>query len=125
MTAPDGWKGILDETESILWQGRPDGALKFRLAHLFAFLFGLVFAGIAVFWMIMAAGAGGYFWMFGLVHFCVGVGVAIGPPFWGAWRRRNTWYTLTDRRGLHRHRPADQGTYAEIIPDHRRHGVVL
>ena len=58
------------------------------------------FAGFALFWMVMASAAGGGFWMFGLIHFSVGVGLAILPPFWGAWRRRHTWYTLTDRRAF-------------------------
>ena len=38
--------------------------------------------------------------MFGLLHFFVGLGVAFGATFWSAWRRRHTWYTLTDRRAF-------------------------
>lgn len=97
---PDGWAGILDEDETVLWQGRPDGAVKWKIAHIFSFIFGLFFAGFALFWMVMASKAGGAFWMFGLIHFSVGIGVSIGPPFWSAWRRRHTWYTLTDRRAF-------------------------
>lgn len=99
-TAKSGWEGILDDGETVLWQGRPDGAVKFRIGHVFTFIFGLAFAGFALFWMIMASSAGGGFWMFGLIHFSVGIGLAIGPPFWSAWRRRHTWYTLTDRRAF-------------------------
>lgn len=100
MSAPAGWGGILDDGEAILWQGRPDGAVKFKVAHLLSGLFGLIFAGFALVWMVMASSAGGYFWMFGLIHFFVGLSIGIGPPFWNAWRRRHTWYTLTDRRAF-------------------------
>lgn len=100
MSVPDGWEGILDEGEEILWQGRPDAAVVFTVANIGGFFFGLAFAGFALVWMIMASQAGGGFWMFGLIHFFVGLGVAFGAMFWNAWRRRHTWYTLTDRRAF-------------------------
>ncbi len=97
---PAGWDGLLDPGEAILWQGRPDGRIVWRIQHVFTLLFGIAFAGFAVFWMVMASQAGGAFWMFGLIHFGVGLSVAFGPPFWSAWRRRHTWYTLSDRRAF-------------------------
>ncbi len=100
MTQPAGWQGILDDGEAILWQGRPNTDLIWRPANWVTMIFGLAFAGFALFWMIMAAQAGGLFWAFGLIHFSVGLGIAFGPPFWNAWRRRHTWYTLTDRRAF-------------------------
>ena len=99
MSAP-GWDGILDEGETILWQGRPDGAIRFRIGNLFTFLFGLAFAGFALFWMILASQAGGFFWAFGLIHFAVGIGLSFGAILWDAFKRRHTWYTLTDRRAF-------------------------
>jgi len=100
MTAPAGWEGILDTGEKILWQGRPDGKIVFRPANIVTFLFGLFFAGFALFWMIMASAAGGFFWAFGLIHFSVGLGLSFGAIFWGVFVRRHTWYTLTDRRAF-------------------------
>jgi len=96
----DGWENILDKDEAILWQGRPDGAVAFKPANIITFLFGLVFAGFALFWMVIAAQAGGGMWMFGLIHFSVGIGLSFGSIFWGAYKRRHTWYTLTDRRAF-------------------------
>lgn len=96
----DAWQGILDEDEAILWQGRPDGTFHFDIGNIFALIFGTFFAGFALFWMLMAAQAGGVFWMFGLLHFFVGLGVAVGGPFYSMFRRRHTWYTLTDRRAF-------------------------
>jgi hypothetical protein len=100
MSVPQGWQGILDDDEEIRWQGRPDGAVVWKLRYFFTGIFGLFFAGFALFWMAMAASAGGYFWTFGLIHFSVGIGIAVVPPFGNAWRRRHSWYTLTDRRAL-------------------------
>ncbi|MBR9842626.1 MAG: aspartate carbamoyltransferase catalytic subunit [Rhodobacteraceae bacterium] len=96
----DPWAGILDEGETILWQGRPDGAVTFGVTNIMTALFGLAFAGFALFWMVMAAQVGGFFWMFGLIHFSVGLALAAGPIFWDAFRRRHSWYTLTNRRAF-------------------------
>ena len=100
MSIPSGWEGILDSDEEIQWQGRPDGAVVWKASYLFTGLFGLAFAGFALFWMIMAAQSGGGFWMFGLIHFFVGLGIGATPPFWNAYRRRKSWYTLTNRRAI-------------------------
>jgi hypothetical protein len=100
MSAAPGWEGILDDGEKILWQGRPDGGFYFKPGNIATFVFGLFFAGFALFWMVMAASAGGGFWMFGLIHFAVGIGLSFGAIFWGTLRRNRTWYTLSDRRAF-------------------------
>ena len=99
MSASD-WEDILDKGEEILWQGRPDAAVHLRPSSIPTFVFGLFFAGFAVFWMVMAASSGGNFWMFGLIHFFVGLAVALSPFLWGPYKRRKTWYTLTNRRAI-------------------------
>lgn len=86
--------------EEILWQGRPDASMQLGLSQIGAAAFGLVFAGFALFWMIMASMAGGYFWTFGLIHFSVGVSMIFGAFLYPPWRRRHTWYTLTSRRAF-------------------------
>lgn len=99
-TPPAGWEGILDTGERILWQGRPDGGVTIGPGEIGLAAFGLVFSGFALFWMRMASNAGGIFWMFGLLHFSVGIGLTLHSLFGAAWRRRHTWYTLTDRRAF-------------------------
>lgn len=96
----DGWDGLLDDDEPIIWQGRPDGRFVFKPQMIFLTLFGLFFAGFALFWMIGAAQAGGVFWMFGLLHFSVGIGIVASSIFGSTFLRRRTWYTLTDRRAF-------------------------
>ena len=63
-------------------------------------IFGLFFAGFALFWMIMASAAGGAFWMFGLLHFAVGLSLAVWPAYGVAFTNRHTWYTLTNQRAF-------------------------
>lgn len=99
-TTPSEWNGLLDSDETIQWQGSPDSAFHIGIAELGAAVFGTVFAGFALFWMIGASQAGGGFWMFGLIHFTVGVAMVLGALFWGTWRRRHTFYTLTNKRAF-------------------------
>lgn len=99
-TTGESWDGILMPGETILWQGRPDDTLQFGVKQIGAALFGCAFAGFAAVWMALAATAGGYFWTFGLIHFSVGVAMIFGAFLYAPWRRRHTWYTLTNRRAF-------------------------
>lgn len=100
MSAPQGWEGILDRDEQILWQGRPDQDFHMAAGQIFAAIFGLFFAGFALFWMVMASRGGGPMWMFGLIHFSVGVYMVWWSIYGATYSRRNTWYTLTDKRAF-------------------------
>ena len=95
-----GWQGILDPGERIVWQGRPDQGFDVPGKEIPQAMFALLFSGFAVFWMTKAAAVGGAFWMFGLVHFSVGLGIFWKAIFGTTARRRRTWYTLTDRRAF-------------------------
>lgn len=100
-TVPAGWDGILDPGETILWQGRPDGKVIILAKNIVTLLFGLFFGGFALFWVVMAgAMGGGMFALFGVPHFLVGAGIVWGAIYWGPYKQRRTWYTLTDRRAL-------------------------
>lgn len=100
MTAATGWEGILHPGETILWQGRPDPGFQITAGGVFEAVFGTVFAGFALVWMWLAASAPGGFWMFGLIHFSVGIGLIFHALFWPGFRRRHTWYTLTSERAF-------------------------
>ena len=120
---PAAWQGILDPRERIVWQGRPDQGFSRRgREHPAPPLFALFFAGFAVFWMSMAARSGGPFWMFGLIHFSVGLGRCSGRRC-SAPRAdvARTWYTLTDRRAFIATDLAFKGRDAQELPDHARH----
>lgn len=95
---PAGWENILASDEEILWQGTPAPGIRIKGKNVFTLFFGLFFSGFALFWMVMASQAGGYFWAFGLIHFTAGLGVAFLPVIWPAVMAKRTWYTLTNKR---------------------------
>ncbi|MEX0970487.1 MAG: aspartate carbamoyltransferase catalytic subunit [Paracoccaceae bacterium] len=95
-----GWDGILDRDERILWQGRPDTKIIIGPGNIALLLFGSVFAGFALVWMVLAASAGGGFWAFGLIHFSVGLGIMFAAVFGSRFKRARTWYALSSRRAF-------------------------
>jgi len=98
---PAGWEGILSPGERILWQGRPDGRLTFRGHSLGLMFMGAVFSAVALLFMAIGIAAGDLvFTLFPVIHLSVGLGLMFGMPVYGAYARRNTWYTLTDRRAI-------------------------
>lgn len=97
----DPWHGILAEGEHVLWQGWPDGRITLDSGRAAGqVLFGLFFAGFALFWMWEAAQAGGFFWMVGLIHFGAGLLMALWPTLIDAMLRRRSYYTLTNQRAF-------------------------
>lgn len=97
---PPGWEGILEPGEHIVWQGRPDPRFGLTGAHIALGMFGLFFAAFAALWMMLALSAGGVFWIFGLLHFAIGLCIALAAPLGGPFLRRRTWYSLTNRRAF-------------------------
>lgn len=95
----DGWNDILRPGERVLWQGQPDLSIQWRGPALPFALFGLIFAGFALFWMVLAMRAG-EFWLFGLIHFVAGLTIAAAPLLLGPFIARRTWYSLTSRRAF-------------------------
>jgi hypothetical protein len=103
--AGDGWKGILFPGERVIWQGQPDPRPDWSEVRLRDAIFGLAVAAFAVFWMTMAAGTADglmslVFPLFALPFLAIGLRKAGAMEFWQAWKRRRTWYTLTDRRAF-------------------------
>ncbi|MCU0906786.1 MAG: hypothetical protein MUF73_04915 [Rhodobacteraceae bacterium] len=102
-----GWEGILNPGERVLWQGRPDGAMRADLSDLRRTAFGAVFAGFGLFWTVAVIRQGvpnGLMALVmplaGLAFAAVGVNLATGGVPFGVLRRRATTYTLTDRRAI-------------------------
>lgn len=107
----DGWQGILDNDEEILWQGRPDTKIVLTFQNITLHVFGLVLIAIGLlifhsFWgFFLSISATPVFFLilaslFALVPFGLGLYIAfcaiLGPPR----RRRHTWYTLTNTRAI-------------------------
>jgi hypothetical protein len=96
----DPWEGILEEGETILWQGRPDPAFALTREDIVPMVFGLVFSGFALIWMAIAMTGGSFFWMFGLIHFSAGLCMTIYSLLRDTVARRYSYYTLTSRRAI-------------------------
>lgn len=106
---PDGWEGILDADEEILWQGAPDDGVDFSGFWSMQTLFALFFTGFSLFWITMAYRISGQmtdtvgrvvnlvFPLFGLPFLLVGLQMLLGRFWSDARRRRNSYYTLTNR----------------------------
>ncbi len=109
---PEGWEGIMQPGERILWRGRPIARPQVLRVGL-NMTFGALFAGFALFWMAMAATGGGYFWMFGLSFFAVGLGMVAKPLLDERMRLRDTFFTLSDRAAYIARRHWMQGRQLE------------
>ena len=105
---PAGWEGILEDGETILWQGRPAPGLSLSEIFRGGTLMSLFVAGFGVFWTIMAAtmmaesrSAPGafriFFPLFGVIFVIAALSGGIGPAIRRALRRSGTYYTLSDR----------------------------
>jgi hypothetical protein len=95
------WDSILETGERILWSGRPDPSLTFaKKKNIPLAIFGCVFAGFALFWMIAASMAGGFFWMFGLLHFSIGLALIYFALWGNGFMRNRTQYALTRERAI-------------------------
>lgn len=89
----------LTPDEKLIWAGQPRPDLMARAAW-FLVPFGLVFAGFAVFWMIMAGVmTGGLMAPCALPFIAIGLGM-VASPVWLRSLARKTLYALTDRRAL-------------------------
>ena len=101
---PAGWEDILEPGERVLWQGQPDPSPDLSALRPAKVLFGLVFVAAALFWITEASRADGLAGLilplFGLIFVLVGLRAAGGEILWDAYRRRRTWYSLTNRRAF-------------------------
>jgi hypothetical protein len=105
-----------------MWTGQGEPKL---LAPVDSFLvpFSIVWAGFAFYWEYMAvtkwsrSGAEGFiFPMFGLVFVVMGLYITIGRFPYKEWRRRQTFYALTDRRVLILYRQQVQSLSLHALP---------
>ncbi|MGI9370798.1 MAG: aspartate carbamoyltransferase catalytic subunit [Ruegeria sp.] len=100
MNQSDQWDKLLDRGEKIIWQGRPDGEFSIKDVSIVLVFFGFFFAGFAVFWVAMASQASILFSLFGLPFVAAGFFLVANGIFGRTFRRRRSWYTLTDRRAF-------------------------
>lgn len=85
--------------EKILWAGQPAQGIIFRKSDAFIIPFSLFWAGFAFFWeaSVLAKGIT-FFAIFGIPFVLIGIHMLIGRFFTDMWRRRKTFYGLTNER---------------------------
>jgi hypothetical protein len=98
----DNFPVRLLEGEQILWSGRPGQGLLFTARDWLLVPLSLLWCGFAIFWeaMVLRSKAPGFFALWGVPFVLAGLYLTIGRFAVDAWLRRNTRYTLTNRRVL-------------------------
>jgi len=94
----DAWQRYLDPDEKILWQGHPRRDFVLPSAKMSTVIFGLIFIGFSIFWMIVAARDGEVIWVFGLFFFGLGLHLLYRNLLKPTVSRMRTHYTLTNKR---------------------------
>ncbi|PIV76163.1 MAG: hypothetical protein COW55_02820 [Rhodobacteraceae bacterium CG17_big_fil_post_rev_8_21_14_2_50_65_11] len=102
----NGWKGILEPGERILWQGQPRRNIDWSGLVNPMTLMGVFFTGFSLFWIAMAFAMTvgtdapfpfNFFPLFGLPFLLIGLWMLGGRLVVDAWLRGRTWYTLTSQ----------------------------
>jgi hypothetical protein len=113
---PDEWtqrqifhSELLNE-ETIQWVGQPDPSIIFTKSDIFLVPFSLIWGGFAIFWEVMALGftsqgakgegAPLIFPLFGIPFVAIGLYIIFGRFLYKSWRKRRTYYAITDKRIL-------------------------
>ena len=99
--------------EKILWSGQPEPSVDFIRADIFLIPFSLLWGGFAFFWFgaVIFSGLGGagnttsaaaalMFYLVGMVFSIMGLYFIFGRFIYKRWKKRRTYYALTDRRAF-------------------------
>ena len=97
--------------ERLLWTGQPDPRVIFERVDIFLVPFSLLWGGFALAWEAGVLGLGvfgeghrsavpWFFVLWGIPFVLVGLYFIAGRFFYKAWRKRRTYYALTNKRAL-------------------------
>jgi hypothetical protein len=99
----------LTSGESILWAAQPETSIIFHRDDFFLIPFSLLWGGFSIFWEAAAAGMGPhanghgapfFFLLWGVPFVLIGQYMIWVRFFVAAWKKRRTFYALTNRRVL-------------------------
>ena len=113
-----------------MWSGQPDPGISFTRADIFLIPLSLFFAGFPLVWFGAAifsapqnpdksAGAIVFFYFIGFAFTVYGLYFAFGRFLYKKWKKRRTYYALTNRRALILTRMAGkklQGVFLDRVP---------
>lgn len=88
--------------EMLLWSGQPAQGLRLHRADVFLIPFSIFWAGTAILWelVMFARGAPPFLLAIGAPFIVAGMYLLVGRFFTDAYRRRRTYYGLTNQRAL-------------------------
>ena len=101
MTITESISFDLGAGERLLWSGAPRQGVVWRATDLVMVPFSLMWGGFAIFWETIALRHAPFFFaLWGVPFVVIGLYMSIGRFFYDAWRRRHTYYGLTNQRAI-------------------------
>ncbi len=96
------FSGELLNGETISWVGQPETSVLFTGSDIFLVPFSVLWGGFAIFWEFgaTAAGAPFFFSLFGVPFVLVGLYFIFGRFIYKHYRKKNTFYAVTNKRVL-------------------------
>ena len=94
--------------ENIMWAGRPVSRILFHKEDAYLIPFSLMWGGFAIFWEAGVTGfwgsggnrAPGFFVLWGIPFVLIGQYFIWGRFFYAAWKKKRTYYAVTNRRAI-------------------------
>jgi hypothetical protein len=114
----------LQQGERILWSGQPETSAFFTGADFYLVPFSILWGGFAIFWEVMVIktigragsekfGIGGA--LFGIPFVLMGLYFIFGRFFWKTYKKRRTYYAVTDKRVIVLTLLANKNVQADFI----------
>lgn len=88
------------KNEKILWVGQPDPKALFTAADIFLVPFSIFWSGFALVFVLATLGIGWFGLLFGLPFLLIGFYFLVGRFLYKIWKKKNTYYAVTDKRVL-------------------------
>jgi len=88
------------KNERILWAGQPDPKALFTTGDIFWVPFSILWGGFFIFFGIAGWRTGWFFIIFSLPFFLIGLYAIFGRFLYKIWKKKRTYYAVTDRRVL-------------------------
>jgi len=109
--------------EKILWTGQPETSVLFTKADIYLVPFSLLFGGFAIFWEMSVLfmkdesgqGAPIFFLLFGIPFVLIGLYLIFGRFIWKNFKKKRTYYAVTDKRVIVVTKTFSENIIAEFI----------
>lgn len=117
------FQGDLLKDENILWTGQPETSILFTRADIFLVPFSLLWGGFALFWEMSVlfikdkSGQGPpiFFSLFGIPFVLMGLYFIFGRFIWKNFKKKRTYYAVTDKRVIVITKTFSKSIVAEFI----------